>query len=89
MNLWLAARGRQLALISLLGIVLTGFIGLNSMGFFSSNKQELKHLLADAGAVLIDEAEVVDGNPILITSHAPTTWYARWMKNAIVNWPSS
>ena len=31
--------------------------------FFSSNKQELKHLLADAGAVLIDEAEVVAWQP--------------------------
>lgn len=63
MNLWLVARGRQLALIALLVIVLTGLISLHGMGFFSSNKRELKQLLGDAGGALIDEAEVVAWQP--------------------------
>ncbi|CAN5909629.1 hypothetical protein BH11PSE8_BH11PSE8_00630 [soil metagenome] len=71
------ARGRArvvpLALIALLGVVVIVLAGLNDMGFFSSDKRDLRQLLGDAGAVLIDDAKVAAWQPD--PDHKPRAYY--------------
>lgn len=66
-------RPPQWALIALLGLVLMGLLGLNGMGFFSSDERDLRMLLGDAGAVLIDDAEVCTWQPD--PDHKPLAYY--------------
>jgi hypothetical protein len=68
-------RAPRWALIALLGLVLVGLLGLNDMGFFSSDKRDLRRLLGDAGAILIDDAEVTAWQPD--PNHKPPAYYPR------------
>lgn len=73
MNLPDFKRAPRWALIALLGLVVVGLLGLNDMGFFSNDKRDLRRLLGDAGAVLIDDAEVVAWQPD--PDHKPRAYY--------------
>lgn len=67
-------RGALLALLILIGILWLTGVGLNDMGFFSSDKQDLRRLLGDPGTALVEGAEVATWQPD--PDHKPSTYYA-------------
>ncbi|MDD4881616.1 MAG: hypothetical protein PHX10_08575 [Gallionellaceae bacterium] len=68
------ANGPKFKLVVLLGVFLLAWFGLAEMGFFMSEKSELKRLLGEGGAGLIDGAEVVAWG--LDPDHKPDAYYA-------------
>lgn len=67
-------RRALVALVLLLGLVWMTGLGLNDMGFFSSDKRDLQRLLGEAGAALVEGAEIVTWQPD--PDHKPRAYYA-------------